>query len=260
MVDEPILRVSGLTKRFGGVVAVNDCSFALTPHRVWGLIGPNGSGKTTLFNLLSGVLAPDAGRVELRGSNVAGWPSHRITERGLGRTFQITRLFGAMTVRENLLVAARERDEKRAAARAEELIDFVGLGALRDEYAANLSYGQQKLIEFMRVLMTEPELILLDEPFAGVNPVMENKLVELIHELLGQGKTFLITDHEMRLIMELCERVLVLDYGQLIAEGPPVEIQRDERVIEAYFGRRRQPGGPAGAPLGPANEGDGERG
>jgi branched-chain amino acid transport system ATP-binding protein len=141
-------------------------------------------------------------------------------------------------------VAARERDEKRASARAAELIDFVGLGALRDEYAANLSYGQQKLIEFMRVLMTEPELILLDEPFAGVNPVMENKLVELIHELLGQGKTFLITDHEMHLIMELCERVLVLDYGQLIAEGPPAEIQRDERVIEAYFGRRRQPGGP----------------
>jgi branched-chain amino acid transport system ATP-binding protein len=238
VVDEPILRVERLTRRFGGVVAVDDCSFALTPHKVWGLIGPNGSGKTTLFNLLSGVLAPDAGRIELRGHDVAGWASHRITARGLGRTFQITRLFGAMTVRENMLVAARETDSAAAAAHAAELIDFVGLRDLADEYAANLSYGQQKLVEFVRVLMTEPALILLDEPFAGVNPVMENKLVELIHDLLERGKTFLVTDHEMRLIMGLCERVLVLDYGKLIAEGPPAEIQRDERVIEAYFGRR----------------------
>jgi branched-chain amino acid transport system ATP-binding protein len=242
VVDEPILRVDGLVKRFGGVVAVDGCSFALAPHKVWGLIGPNGSGKTTLFNLISGVLAPDAGRIELRGRNVAGWPSHRITAQGAGRTFQITRLFGAMTVRENMLVAAREADPVRAAARADELIDYVGLQALQREYAANLSYGQQKLVEFVRVLMTEPELILLDEPFAGVNPMMENKLLELIHGLLEQGKTFLVTDHEMRLIMSLCERVLVLDYGQLIAEGPPAEIQRDERVIEAYFGRRRGSG------------------
>jgi branched-chain amino acid transport system ATP-binding protein len=248
VVDQPILRVEGLIKRFGGVVAVNGCSFTMTPHKVWGLIGPNGSGKTTLFNLISGVLAPDAGRIELRGRNVAGWASHRITAHGLGRTFQITRLFGAMTVRENMLVAARETDPARAAARADELIEFVGLQALQREYAANLSYGQQKLIEFVRVLMTEPELILLDEPFAGVNPVMENKLTELIHELLEQGKTFLVTDHEMRLIMGLCERVLVLDYGQLIAEGPPAAIQRHERVIEAYFGRRRGAGAAEGPP------------
>jgi ABC-type branched-subunit amino acid transport system ATPase component len=233
----PILRVSGLTKRFGGVTAVNDCSFSLAPHRISGLIGPNGSGKTTLFNLISGVLAPEQGRIELLGQNVAGWPSHRVTARGLGRTFQITRLFAAMTVQENLLVAAR--DTRDAAARAAELIEFVGLSALAAEFAGNLSYGQQKLIEFMRILMADPALILLDEPFAGVNPVMENRLVELIHTLLAQGKTFLITDHEMRLIMSLCERVLVLDYGQLIAEGTPAEIQNDERVIDAYFGRRR---------------------
>ena len=240
MAEAPILRVSGVTRRFGGVVAVNDCSFALTPHRVWGLIGPNGSGKTTLFNLLSGVLAPDSGTIMFRDQNIARWPSHRITALGLGRTFQITRLFRAMTVWENMLVAARAADATQVAARAAELIDFVGLNDLRDEYAGNLSYGQQKLIELMRILMTEPDLILLDEPFAGVNPVMENKLVDLVHALLDQGKTFLITDHEMRLIMGLCERVLVLDYGELIAQGTPQEIQRDERVIEAYFGRGRE--------------------
>jgi len=253
--DAPILAVRGLTRRFGGVIAVDDCSFALTPHRIWGLIGPNGSGKTTLFNLLSGVLAPDAGQIVFKGHNVAGWPSHRITARGLGRTFQITRLFEGMTVLENMRVAARAADPARVAARADELIEFVGLRALRDEYAGNLSYGQQKLIEFMRVLMTEPELILLDEPFAGVNPVMENKLVELIHALLAQGKTFLITDHEMRLIMSLCERVLVLDYGHLIAEGPPAAIRADERVIEAYFGRRRgEPPSPQPSPTGRGSE------
>src|SRR3954453_16782315 len=237
--DAPILAVRGVTRRFGGVIAVDDCSFALAPHRVWGLIGPNGSGKTTLFNLLSGVLAPDSGQIILKGHNVAGWPSYRITALGRGRTFQITRLFRAMTVLENMRVAARSLDPARVAARAAELIDFVGLRDLREEYAGNLSYGQQKLIEFMRILMTEPDVILLDEPFAGVNPVMENKLVDLIHTLLDQGKTFLITDHEMRLIMSLCERVLVLDYGHLIAEGPPAVIQADERVIEAYFGRAR---------------------
>jgi ABC-type branched-subunit amino acid transport system ATPase component len=249
--EAPILRVNGVTRRFGGVVAVNDCTFELTAHRVWGLIGPNGSGKTTLFNLLSGVLAPDAGRIVFRGCEVAGWPSHRINALGMGRTFQITHLFRNMTVWENMLVAARAGDEARVAARAEELIDFVGLHELRDEYAGNLSYGQGRLIEFMRILMSEPELILLDEPFAGVNPVMENKLVALIQSLLDQGKTFLITDHEMPLIMRLCERVLVLDYGQLIAVDTPERIQRDERVIEAYFGRRRLGGeqdrGPSGA-------------
>jgi branched-chain amino acid transport system ATP-binding protein len=251
MADEaPILRVNGVTRRFGGVVAVNDCTFDLTPHRIWGLIGPNGSGKTTLFNLLSGVLAPDAGRIVFRGRDVTGWPSHRINALGLGRTFQITHLFRNMTVWENMRVAARAADEARAAARAQELIDFVGLRELRDEYAGNLSYGQGRLIEFMRILMTEPEVILLDEPFAGVNPVMENKLVDLIHSLLDQGKTFLITDHEMHLIMRLCERVLVLDYGQLIAVDTPERIQRDERVIEAYFGRRRAAGEPASGTAG----------
>lgn len=240
MAEAPILAVDGVYKHFGGVVAVDHCTFSLTANRIWGLIGPNGSGKTTLFNLLSGVLAPDAGRIALRGHNVAGWPSHRITAAGVGRTFQITRLFREMTVRENLHVAARASDARHIAARADELIGFVGLMPLADEYAGHLSYGQQKLIEFMRVLMTEPELILLDEPFAGVNPVMKNRLVDLVHALVEQGKTFLITDHEMAIIMELCERVLVLDSGRLVAEGRPAEIQRDPRVVEAYFGRRRE--------------------
>jgi ABC-type branched-subunit amino acid transport system ATPase component len=244
--DELILRTQGLMKRFGGVVAVDDCTFDLTAHRIWGLIGPNGSGKTTLFNLLSGALAPDRGQIVFRGQHVAAWPSHRITKLGMGRSFQITRLFRAMTVWENMQVAARAVDRAVAAARANELIDFVGLQELRDEYAGNLSYGQSKLIEFMRILMTEPEMILLDEPFAGVNPVMENKLVDLIHHLQAEGKTFLITDHEMHLIMRLCERVLVLDYGRLIAVDTPEQVRQDERVIEAYFGRGRAAPPPAG--------------
>jgi branched-chain amino acid transport system ATP-binding protein len=248
MADGAILRVSGLTRRFGGVVAVDQLAFTLTPNRIWGLIGPNGSGKTTLFNLLSGVLRPDSGTIELFGHDVTGWPSHRINALGLGRTFQLTRLFRQMTVYENLLVAARQADAAAARARADELLAFVGLTPLRDEYAGNLSYGQQKLLELMRLLMTEPRLILLDEPFAGVNPVMENRLIGLIHELLAQGVTFLITDHEMRLILTLCERVLVLDYGKLIAEGEPAAIQRDERVIAAYLGRRRTDATPEPAP------------
>jgi branched-chain amino acid transport system ATP-binding protein len=200
---------------------------------VTGVIGPNGSGKTTLFNLITGVVQADEGRIILRGRDITRAAPHVINALGVGRTFQLTRLFGQMTALENLLAVRGDGGE----ARAIELLTFVGLEGLANEYAANLSYGQQKLVEFVRVMMGDPELILLDEPFAGVNPIMEERLIGFIRELLDRGKTVLLTDHEMPIVMSLCHEIFVMDYGEVIAQGPPEEIQRDERVIEAYFGR-----------------------
>ncbi|MGI8424885.1 MAG: ABC transporter ATP-binding protein [Chloroflexota bacterium] len=233
----PLLEVRGVTKQFGGVTAVDEVSFGVRRGSVTGLIGPNGSGKTTLFQLISGVERPDGGRIAFGGREITRLAPHRISRLGLGRTFQITRLFGQMTAMENLMVASKAVVRGEAERRGHELLEFVGLSDLAGEYAANLSYGQQKLLEFVRVLVPDPELILLDEPFAGINPAMEERLVAHMRELQGQGKTFFITDHEMRLIMALCERLIVLDHGELIAEGTPAEVRADERVIEAYFGR-----------------------
>jgi branched-chain amino acid transport system ATP-binding protein len=232
-----ILTLEDVTKRFGGLTAVDGVSCAIRAGAITGLIGPNGSGKTTLFGLISGVLRPDAGRIRFKDRSIAGLPPHVVNRLGLGRTFQISRLFGQMTALENLLVAARGLSPAEAFARAQDLLAFVGLTGLAGEYAANLSYGQQKLLEFVRVLVSDPDLILLDEPFAGVNPVMEERLIARVRDLQGQGKSFLVTDHEMRLIMALCERLLVLDHGVLIADGPPEAVRADERVVEAYFGR-----------------------
>jgi len=232
-----ILAVQGLTKQFGGVVAVHDVSLDVRAGSVTGLIGPNGSGKTTLFQLISGVDRPDGGAIVFKDQPITGKAPHAISRLGLGRTFQITRLFGQMTALENLMVASRAVVRGEAERRARELLEFVGLSSLAHEYAANLSYGQQKLLEFVRVLVPDPDLILLDEPFAGVNPAMEERLVSHLRELQARGKTFFITDHEMRLIMALCERLIVLDHGEVIADGTPDKVRADERVIEAYFGR-----------------------
>jgi branched-chain amino acid transport system ATP-binding protein len=232
-----ILILEDVTKRFGGLTAVDGVSCAIRAGAITGLIGPNGSGKTTLFGLISGVLRPDAGRIWFEGRSIAGLPPHAVNRLGLGRTFQISRLFGQMTALENLLVGARGLVQAEAIARAQDLLAFVGLTGLAGEYAANLSYGQQKLLEFVRVLVPDPDLILLDEPFAGVNPAMEERLIARVHDLQALGKSFLVTDHEMRLIMALCERLLVLDHGVLIADGPPEAVRADERVVEAYFGR-----------------------
>jgi ABC-type branched-subunit amino acid transport system ATPase component len=232
-----ILTLEGVTKRFGGLTAVDGVSCAIRAGAITGLIGPNGSGKTTLFGLISGVLRPDAGRIRFKDRPIAGLPPHAVNRLGLGRTFQISRLFGQMTALENLLVGARGQSHAEAVARAEDLLAFVGLTGLAGEYAANLSYGQQKLLEFVRVLVPDPDLILLDEPFAGVNPAMEERLIARVRDLQALGKSFLVTDHEMRLIMALCERLLVLDHGVLIADGPPEAVRADERVVEAYFGR-----------------------
>ena len=241
MPDGIALDVRDLRKAFGGVRAVDGCSFAVPRSKISGLIGPNGSGKTTTFNLLTGVVTPDAGQVIYRGEDVAGLKPFQVFHKGITRTFQITRVFREMTVFENMLsVTSLGVPDAAARARAEELLALVNLTHLRGEYGGRLSYGQQKLLEFARALMTDPDLILLDEPAAGVNRTLLQHLLDHIHRLQERGKTILIVEHDMNVIMNHCERIFVMDYGVKIAEGPPDEIRRDERVIDAYFGRRRQ--------------------
>ena len=230
-----ILEVVNLTRRFGGVLAVSDVSFGIAAGTTTGLIGPNGSGKSTLFRLISAEMRANSGDVRLRGRSIAGKAPSEVNRLGLGRTFQLSRLYPAMTATENL-VAVTRATPKDALERALESLAFVGLLHVADEYAANLSYGQQKLLEFARVLVNDPDVILLDEPFAGVNPVMEERMVAHIHALRDRGKTFLITDHEIRLIMALCSRLIVLDHGELLADGDPATVRADARVIDAYFG------------------------
>jgi ABC-type branched-subunit amino acid transport system ATPase component len=234
------LEVRGLRKAFGGVQAVDGCTFAVPRGEIAGLIGPNGSGKTTTFNLLTGIVRPDAGEIFFEGADVAGLKPYEIFRLGITRTFQVTRVFREMTVFENMLsVTGLAVPDRVARERAEALIAFVNLTHLRREYAGRLSYGQQKLLEFARALMTDPALILLDEPAAGVNRTLLQQLLEHIHRLQAQGKTIVIVEHDMNVIMNHCARIFVMDAGPVIAEGPPAVIQRDERVIDAYFGRRR---------------------
>jgi len=223
-------------KSFGGVRAVNGVSLALEPGRIYGLIGPNGSGKTTLFNCITGVERRDGGRILLDDARIDGLEPYQIARRGVGRTFQMIRVFPEMTALENLLVVTTGPREA-AQARARELLDFVKLAPLADEYAGNLSFGQQKLVEFVRMLMRDPSLVLLDEPAAGVNRTLLNELLDAVRRLRDAGKTILLVEHDMKVVMGLCETVFVLDHGEKIAEGPPGVIQTDERVIEAYFGR-----------------------
>ena len=232
----PILEIDRVVKRFGGVAAVNGVSLRLEPGRIHGLIGPNGSGKTTLFNCITGVDRCDEGEIRFKGRRIERLPSHRIFHLGLGRTFQVIRVFPELTALENLLVVTTG-DYAAARRRAEELLALVRLERLAGEFAGNLSYGQQKLVEFVRVLMTDPELILLDEPAAGVNRTLLNELLDAVRGLRDQGKTVLLVEHDMKVVMGLCETVFVLDHGEMLAEGAPGVIQADERVIEAYFGR-----------------------
>ena len=223
-------------KSFGGVRAVNGVSLVLQPGRIHGLIGPNGSGKTTLFNCITGVERCERGRIVLDGVALDGLKPYQIAQRGVGRTFQMIRVFPELTALENLLVVTTG-SHAAAEARARELLAFVKLEGLADEYAGNLSYGQQKLVEFVRTLMRDPALVLLDEPAAGVNRTLLNELLDAVRRLRDAGKTVLLVEHDMKVVMGLCEMVFVLDHGEKIAEGPPGVIQTDERVIEAYFGR-----------------------
>jgi branched-chain amino acid transport system ATP-binding protein len=234
----PLLELRGVRRAFGGIQAVNGVSLAVAPREIVGVIGPNGSGKSTLFNLISGVLAPDAGAVLLAGFDVTGWKPHRIARAGLGRTFQIPALFENMTVAENLRAAAVEGDWRGAPARAAGVLELLKLGPVRDHLAADLSGGQQKLVEFGRVLMRDPTLVLLDEVTAGVHASIRATILEAVRARRETGVTFLLIEHDMEFIRAVCDRMVVMDSGEVVATGDFESIVRDARVMQAYLGRR----------------------
>ena len=249
-----MLEIKEIEKSFGGLTAVADCSLRVEQGSITGLIGPNGAGKTTLFNVITGHYKPDRGKITFQGERIGGLPPHRIFQKKIYRTFQITREFAQMTVLENLMLmpelqmgekiwntwlrpAAVRRQEKAIQEKALDVLEFVELIDLKDEYAGSLSGGQKKLLELARSMMAEPKMVLLDEPGAGVNPTLMKKLTANIRRLCEEKKiTFFLIEHDMDLVMNLCNPVIVMSEGRKLAEGSPEEIKRDEKVLEAYLG------------------------
>ena len=253
--EADILRIEGVTKRFGGLIAVNDVTLSIARGSITALIGPNGAGKSTLFNVVSGFMTADAGIVHFNDHRIDRLPAHKRTRLGLVRTFQMARVFRRLTVLENMLVSdpyqpgerlgwcffrhgAIVRREREAKEKALELLALLSLERLADEYAGTMSGGQRKLVELGRVLMTDPSMIMLDEPMAGVNPALGLRLLERVELLRRErGITFLFVEHDMEVVMQVSDRIVVLDEGMLIADGTPDEIRDNERVVDAYLGR-----------------------
>lgn len=231
----PLLQLCEITKRFGGVQAANGITFGVRKKAITSLIGPNGSGKSTVFNTIAGEVVPDSGRVLLDGVEIQGLPTHVISGRGIGRTFQLTRVFGELTTLENLVVVDRSNRRSTAIRRALDMLDLVEISNLRNELAGGLSYGQQKLLELARALMIQPHLLLMDEPFAGINPALQDRLVKYLVGLVNEGITVLMIDHEMRIVIDVSDEVFVMDAGNLIAQGRPADIRANPDVIKAYF-------------------------